>query len=438
MNRMNDWQPGSKSQDLFTRAKGLLPGGVNSPVRAFRNVDREPFFVDRAEGAYIWDADGNRYIDYVGSWGPMILGHAHPEVIEAVQAAARRGTSFGAPHEAEVLLAEEAKALFPSVQMLRLVSSGTEAAMSALRLARAFTKRSKVIKFEGCYHGHVDAFLIKAGSGAATFGEPDSPGVTPGTAADTLSARYNDLDSVKELFKEHGETIAAVMVEPVAGNMGCIPPVPGFLEGLRRLCDVHGTLLVFDEIITGFRVGPGGAQGRFHIRPDVTTLGKILGGGLPVGAFGGRRDVMKMISPDGPVYQAGTLSGNPLAVAGGLATLRILRTQEGIYDELERKGAFVEESLRLAADDARIPFTVHRVGSLLGFFFHPGPVLSWDQAKASDKNRFKAFFAGLLKRGVWIAPSPFEALFVSAAHSDADLEATRSAILDAMAEAAGA
>jgi glutamate-1-semialdehyde 2,1-aminomutase len=422
---------------MFDRAKELMPGGVNSPVRAFRNVDCEPFFVQRAEGAYVWDADGNRYVDFVGSWGPMILGHRHPEVIEAVRNAALLGTSFGAPHEAEVLLADEVSALFPSIEMMRLVSSGTEAAMSALRLARGYTKRSKVIKFEGCYHGHADAFLIKAGSGAATFGEPDSPGVTPGTAADTLSARYNDLDSVKEIFRRHGDDIAAVMVEPVAGNMGCIPPAPGFLEGLRRLCDVQGSLLVFDEVITGFRVGPGGAQGRFNIRPDVTALGKILGGGLPVGAFGGRREVMKLLSPEGPVYQAGTLSGNPLAVAGGLATIRILRREEGLYDELESKGAFIEKSLRSAAEAAGIPLTVHRIGSLLGFFFHPGPVLSWDDVQKSDRDRFKALFRGLLARGVSIAPSPFESLFVSTAHTHEDLELAREAFHDSMKEVAG-
>lgn len=436
MSNVSDWQPGAKSRDLFARARDRMPGGVNSPVRAFRNVDREPFFVERAEGAYIWDADGNRYIDYVGSWGPMILGHAHPEVIEAVQAAARKGTSFGAPHEAEVLLADEVTALFPSIQMMRLVSSGTEAAMSALRLARGYTKRSKVIKFEGCYHGHADAFLIKAGSGATTFGEPDSPGVTPGTAADTLSARYNDLDSVKDLFRHSAKDIAAVIVEPIAGNMGCIPPVPGFLEGLRRICDVHDSLLIFDEVITGFRVGPGGAQGRLGIRPDLTALGKIIGGGLPVGAFGGRRDVMKMLSPEGPVYQAGTLSGNPLAVAGGLATVRILRREAGLYDALERKGAFMEETLLSAAKSAGVPLTVHRVGSLIGFFFHPGTVLSWDDVKESDRDRFKGFFGGLLRRGINIAPSPFEALFVSAAHTGDDLEATREAMIEAMKETA--
>jgi glutamate-1-semialdehyde 2,1-aminomutase len=433
----DNWEPGPKSRELFERARMYLPGGVNSPVRAFRAVGGNPFFVQKAQGPFIWDVDGNRYIDYVMSWGPMILGHAHPDVTSAVEKAAGNGTSYGAPHEGEVLLAEEVRALMPSVEMMRLVSSGTEATMSAVRLARAFTQRAKVLKFEGCYHGHADSFLIKAGSGAATFGEPDSPGVTAGTASDTLLAPYNNLEAVSERFQKAGSEIAAVIVEPVAGNMGCIPPTPGFLEGLRRLCDEAGALLIFDEIITGFRVAPGGAQERYGVRPDLTTLGKILGGGLPVGAYGGRADVMKMISPDGAVYQAGTLSGNPLAVAGGLATIRRLRDNPSVYDELETKGAYLEENLRSAAEDAGIPVTIYRVGSMMGVFFVSGSVECWDQACQADRDFFVRYFQGLLRRGVWIAPSPFEALFVSAAHGEAELETTVAAAREAMKEAAG-
>ncbi|MFH1279637.1 MAG: glutamate-1-semialdehyde 2,1-aminomutase [Candidatus Eisenbacteria bacterium] len=430
------WRPGPKSRELFEKAKAFLPGGVNSPVRAFRAVGGEPFFVERAEGAYLWDVDGNRYVDHVMSWGPMILGHADPDVTAAVREAAGRGSSYGAPHAGEVALAEEVRALVPSVEMMRLVSSGTEATMSAVRLARAFTKRSKILKFEGNYHGHADSFLIKAGSGLATFGQPDSPGVTPETASNTLLAPYNDLAAVKEVFAKAGKEIAAVIVEPVAGNMGCIPPVDGFLEGLREVCGARGTLLVFDEIITGFRVGPGGAQERYGVTPDLTTLGKIIGGGLPVGLYGGRADLMKMISPDGPVYQAGTLSGNPLAVAAGVATLRKLRTAPGLYDDLEKKGAFLEGELRSAAKEAGVEVTLHRVGSMLGLFFHPGPVRSWGEASLSNRERFVVFFQGLLRRGVWIAPSPFEALFVSTAHTEEDLRTTGAAAREAFAEAA--
>ena len=413
-----------------------MPGGVNSPVRAFRAVGGEPFFVARAAGAHVWDADGNRYVDHVMSWGPMILGHADPDVTAAVQRAAELGTSYGAPHEAEILLAEEVRALFPSVERMRLVSSGTEATMSAVRLARAHTGRSKVIKFEGNYHGHADAFLIKAGSGLATFGQPDSPGVTPETASNTLLAPYNDLSGVEAIFRQTGGEIAALIVEPVAGNMGCIPPVDGFLPGLRRLCDEHGTVLIFDEIITGFRVAPGGAQERYGVRPDLTTLGKIIGGGLPVGLYGGRADLMQMISPDGPVYQAGTLSGNPLAVAAGLTTLRKLRTTEGLYEQLEAKGATLEQGLRSAAQDAGVAITLHRVGSMLGMFFNAGPVRSWTEAAKSDRDKFTTFFRNLLLRGVWIAPSAFEVLFVSAAHTGEDLQTTITAAREAFAATA--
>ncbi|MBD3334580.1 MAG: glutamate-1-semialdehyde 2,1-aminomutase [Candidatus Eisenbacteria bacterium] len=436
MSLKETWQPGAESRRLFQRARQWIPGGVNSPVRAFRSVGGEPFFVERAEGPYVWDADGNRYIDFVGSWGPMILGHAHPEVVQAVQAAASRGTSFGAPHAGEVELAEIVGGMMPAVEKMRLVNSGTEATMSAVRLARAHTKRSKVVKFVGCYHGHADSFLIQAGSGAATFGQPDSPGVTPGTAADTLAVNYNDLKAVEALFAGNLDEIAAVIVEPVAGNMGCVPPVDGFLEGLREICDRRGSLLIFDEVITGFRLGPGGAQERFGVRPDLTTLGKILGGGLPVGAYGGRRDLMDEISPDGPVYQAGTLSGNPLAVAAGLGALRHVQGRPGLYDELEQKGAYLEQELRRGAEAAGIPLTVHRLGSMLGLFFHPGPVRTWDEVSASDRGAFTAYFAGLLKRGVWIAPSPFEAMFVSAAHGDEDLQVAAAAMQAALREAA--
>lgn len=437
MSHTTDWRPGPKSRELFEKAKEYLPGGVNSPVRAFRAVGGEPFFVKRAAGAYLWDADGTRYVDHVMSWGPMILGHADPDVTAAVREAAGNGSSYGAPHAGEVALAERVRRLVPSVEMMRLVSSGTEATMSAVRLARAATKRSKILKFEGNYHGHSDAFLIKAGSGLATFGRPDSPGVTPETASNTLLAPYNDLDAVRAVFAKAGREIAAVIVEPVAGNMGCIPPVDGFLEGLRAVSTEHGALLLFDEIITGFRVGPGGAQERFGVTPDLTTLGKIIGGGLPVGLYGGRADLMKMISPDGPVYQAGTLSGNPLAVAAGVATLNKL-SAPGFYEGLEAKGAFLEEELRSGAKAAGVEITFHRLGSMMGFFFHPGPVRSWEEAAASNKERFVAFFRGLLRRGVYIAPSPFEAMFVSAAHTEEDLRTTAAAAREAFVESASA
>jgi glutamate-1-semialdehyde 2,1-aminomutase len=430
------WQPGPKSRSLFERARRVIPGGVNSPVRAFGAVGGEPFFVERAQGPFVWDVDGRRYVDFVMSWGPLILGHAEPAVLEAVEAAARRGTSFGAPHEGEVRLAETVREMMPAVEVLRLVNSGTEATMSAVRLARGFTGRPRVVKFAGCYHGHADPFLIRAGSGAATFGQPDSPGVTPGSAADTLVARYNDLDSVADLFRRHGPEIAAVIVEPVAGNMGCIPPEEGFLEGLRRLCDEAGALLVFDEIITGFRIARGGAQERFGIRPDLVTLGKILGGGLPVGAYGGRAEIMQRVSPVGPVYQAGTLSGNPLAVAAGLATLERLAGDPELYASLERKGRRMARALREGAEAAGVPLTVHQVGSMLGFFFHPGPVRSWDEAAASDREAFVRFFHALLRRGVWIAPSPFESLFVSAAHTEEVLEEAAGLVAEAFREVA--
>lgn len=415
-------RPTSRSAQLFARAGHVLPGGVNSPVRAFNAVGGQPYFVDRAKGPHVWDADGNRYIDFVGSWGPLILGHAPEEVIGAIESAARRGTSFGAPHEGEIELAAKVTAMMPSVEMMRMVNSGTEATMSAIRLARGFTGRPKIIKFEGCYHGHADPFLIKAGSGAATFGVPNSPGVTPGTVADTLVATYNDLESVADLLDRDGAKVAAIIAEPVAGNMGCVPPAEGFLEGLRDLCDKYDALLIFDEVITGFRVAPGGAQERFGVRADLTTLGKVLGGGLPVGAYGGRRDVMEKISPVGPIYQAGTLSGNPLAVAAGLAAIGRLDDDGKIYDDLETKGARMEEILRSTAAAAGVPIAVNRVGSMLGFFLNPGPVDSWKAVADSDSgDGFSTLFGALLEGGVAIAPSAFECLFVSAAHDDETL-----------------
>jgi len=415
-------RPTTRSAQLFARAGHVLPGGVNSPVRAFNAVGGQPYFVDRAKGPHVWDADGNRYIDFVGSWGPLILGHAPEEVIGAIESAARRGTSFGAPHEGEIELAAKVTAMMPSVEMMRMVNSGTEATMSAIRLARGFTGRPKIIKFEGCYHGHADPFLIKAGSGAATFGVPNSPGVTPGTVADTLVATYNDLESVADLLDRDGADVAAIIVEPIAGNMGCVPPAEGFLEGLRDLCDKYDALLIFDEVITGFRVAPGGAQERFGVRADLTTLGKVLGGGLPVGAYGGRRDVMEKISPVGPVYQAGTLSGNPLAVAAGLAAIGRLGGDGKIYEDLEAKGARMEEILRSTAGSAGVPLTVNRVGSMLGFFLNPGPVDSWKAVADSDSgDGFSTLFGALLEGGVAIAPSAFECLFVSAAHDDETL-----------------
>ncbi len=436
MSDTGSWRAGSRSRKLLERACGLMPGGVNSPVRAFRAVGCEPYFVDRAEGPYVWDVDGKRYIDYVASWGPLILGHAHPQVIEAVERAARRGTSYGAPHEGEVLLAAKVRELMPGVEMMRLTTSGTEATMSAARLARAWTERPGILKFAGSYHGHGDAFLIKAGSGAATFGQPDSPGVTPGTAADTLLADYNDLESVRSVFAEHGDRIAGVIVEPVAGNMGCVPPRAGFLQGLREICDETGSLLIFDEVMTGFRVGPGGAQQLYGVRPDLTTFGKIVGGGLPVGAFGGRRELMERISPLGPVYQAGTLAGNPIAVAAGLATLERLSAEPEIYDRLERRTAALVETVSAAAEEAGVPLTVNRAGSMFSLFFNPGPVRGWNEVAASDAERFAAFFRAALARGVALAPSAFECGFVSEAHGDEVIEESAGALAGALREAA--
>ena len=410
-----------RSEALFERAQALIPGGVNSPVRAFRGVGGTPLFIVRGEGSRLYDADGNSYIDYVGSWGPLLLGHRHP----AVTAALRRiiddvGTSFGAPTELEVDLAEEIRDAMPSMEMVRLVNSGTEAVMSALRVARGFTGRDLTLKFEGCYHGHADSLLVKAGSGIATLGLPDTAGVPDAFAATTITVAFNALDQVEEAFRKQGDRIAALVVEPIAGNMGCVPPVPGFLEGLRRVTERHGALLIFDEVMTGFRVARGGAQELYGIRPDLTTIGKIIGGGLPVGGYGGRRDIMSKVAPAGPIYQAGTLSGNPLAVSAGLAMLRELKKQPQIYRDLDRCTA------ELCAAVAP-GITVNRVGSMFTFFFTPDPVTDYASAKRSDTEAFKRFFHHMLDNGVYLAPSQFEAAFVSAAHSDADIAETRKA-----------
>jgi len=422
----------STSEALFTRAQKVLPGGVDSPVRAYRQVGGTPPFITRADGAYVFDADGNRYVDYVGSWGPMILGHNPEPVRTALTAALKSGTSFGAPTELEVRLAEAVIAAVPSIEMMRFVSSGTEATMSALRLARGFTGRDLILKFEGCYHGHADALLVKAGSGAATLGVPDSAGVPADVARHTLTAPYNDLEAVKAQAAAHGERIAAVIVEPVAGNMGCVPPRPGFLEGLRALCDAHGIVLIFDEVMTGFRVAYGGYQSICGVTPDLTTLGKVIGGGLPVGAFGGRREIMERIAPLGPVYQAGTLSGNPLAMTAGIATLAAL-SAPGVYERLEALGARLSEGLAAAAARAGVPVTLARQGSMGCMYFHPGPVWDYADAARSDVPRFGRYFHGMLDRGVYLAPSQFEAGFVSLAHTEADIDATTAAAAEALA-----
>jgi glutamate-1-semialdehyde 2,1-aminomutase len=424
-----------RSISAFERARRSIPGGVNSPVRAFGAVGGSPVFVRSASGCTFVDLDGNEYVDYVMSWGPLILGHAHPAVVRAVQAAAARGTSYGAPTELESELAELVCAMLPSAERVRFVSSGTEATMSALRLARGFTGRDKVVKFAGCYHGHGDAFLIAAGSGALTHGTPDSPGVTEGTARDTIVLPFNDLDAVAASFESDPDGIAAVFVEPYAGNMGLVLPKPGFLRGLRELTHRHGALLVFDEVITGFRVGPGGAQEREAIVPDLTTLGKIIGGGLPVGAFAGRRDVMSRLSPEGPVYQAGTLSGNPVAMAAGIATLHVLR-EPGTYDALERGGARLAEGLREVFRKHRVPNVTTNVGSMVGFFLTAQPVFDLSAAKASDAALYAAFFHAMLDRGVYLAPSQFETLFLSLAHSDAHIDLTLRAADEALASIA--
>jgi glutamate-1-semialdehyde 2,1-aminomutase len=407
---------------LFRRARKVIPGGVNSPVRAWGAVGaEEPFFAARGEGPYLWDADGNRYVDWVMSWGPLVFGHADPEIVEAVQEAAAEGTTFGVPTEREVALAEEIVDAVPSVEQVRLVSSGTEAAMSALRLARGFTRRDRVLKFTGCYHGHSDGLLAEAGSGLATLGLPATPGVPPGAAADTVVTAYNDVDAAAAAVERYGEGLAAIVVEPVAGNMGVVPPDPGFLEVLRALCDASGALLVFDEVITGFRVARGGAQELYGVTPDLTALGKIAGGGLPLAAFGGRADVMSELAPAGPVYQAGTLSGNPLATVAALVVLRRLR-DPAVYERLEELGARLEAGLGGAAEGE--PVCVQRVGAMATLFFREGPVRSFQDASESDTERFAAWFRHLLSAGIYVAPSQFEALFVSTAHGEAEIDAT--------------
>jgi len=417
----------TNSEALFARAQKLIPGGVNSPVRAFRGVGGTPPFIVRGQCSHIRDADGNEYIDYVGSWGPLLLGHCHPDILAAIQEAAASGTSFGAPTEREIEMAEAIRDAVPSIEMVRLVNSGTEATMSALRLARGFTGRDLVIKFDGCYHGHVDSLLVRAGSGVATLGIADCAGVPPAFADTTLAVPFNSVSDVEQAFSVYAERIAAVIVEPVAGNMGCVPPAPGFLEALRELTRCHGALLIFDEVMTGFRLALGGAQQLYGIRPDLTTLGKVIGGGLPVGAYGGRADIMRRVAPLGPVYQAGTLSGNPLAVAAGLAMLRHLKAHPELYEQLERRTA------RLAAA-APGGVTVNRVGSMITFFFTAGPVTDYSAAKKSDTRRFAAFFHWLLEHGVYWPASQFEAAFVSAAHTDDDIARTAAVIEEFFAQ----
>jgi glutamate-1-semialdehyde 2,1-aminomutase len=414
---------GARSRKLFDEAKKHIPGGVNSPVRAFRSVGGEPLFIKKAKGSRITDADGKTYIDYVLSWGPMILGHAHPRVTAALKKAIASGTSFGAPTELEITLAKMVKKAVPSIEMVRMVSSGTEATMSAIRVARGYTGRDKIVKFEGGYHGHGDCLLVKAGSGVATFGLPDSPGVPADLARLTLTVAYNDLAAIKDIASRQGEQIACIIVEPVAGNMGCVPPEPGFLAGLRQVCDQYGIILIFDEVMTGFRVAYGGAQQLYKIKPDLTCLGKVIGGGLPVGAFGGRRDIMEKVAPIGPIYQAGTLSGNPLAMTAGIETLKLL-ARPGAYKTLEKSSAELEQGLREAAREAGVPITINRVGSMFTSFFTDQKVKDFASAKTSDTVMFGNFFRAMLKNGVNLAPSQFEAAFMSLAHTRADIAKT--------------
>lgn len=413
----------TRSEQLFQQASHVIPGGVNSPVRAFKSVGTTPCFIKKATGSHIFDEDGNGYVDYVGSWGPMILGHCHPQVVQAVTAALANGSSFGAPTELEITLARMVIDAVPSIEMVRMVSSGTEATMSAIRLARGYTGRDKILKFSGCYHGHADALLVKAGSGAATFGVPDSPGVPADFAKHTLTAEYNSLDSVKALVAENRDQVACIILEPIAGNMGTVPPREGFLEGLREICTNEGIILIFDEVMSGFRVAYGGAQEVYGVTPDMTTLGKIIGGGLPVGAFGGKREIMEKLSPSGGVYQAGTLSGNPLAMTAGIATLTLLQ-QPGFYQQLEEKSARLAEGIAQAARDAGYPIYSTRVGSMFCAFFTTGQVHDWPTAALCDTRAFAAYFRAMLAEGVYLAPSQFETAFMSQAHTAADIEAT--------------
>lgn len=421
----------TKSSTAFEEAKQYIPGGVNSPVRAFKSVGLTPVYIERGEGSRVYDIDGNVFIDYVGSWGPLIMGHAHPEVVRALQETATKGTSFGAPTLLETEMAKLVVERVPSVDIVRMVNSGTEATLSAIRLARGVTKRDKILKFEGSYHGHSDSLLIKAGSGVATLGLPDSPGVPESVASNTITVPYNDLDSVKLAFDKFGEQIACIIVEPIAGNMGVVPPQAGFLEGLREVTERHGSLLIFDEVMTGFRVHIGSAQSRFGVTPDLTCFGKVIGGGLPVGAYGGKREIMEQIAPSGPIYQAGTLSGNPLAMAAGFTTLKLLTP--AVYERLEEAGARLQAGFEQNAKEVGIPVTINRVGSMVCPFFTEGPVVDYDTAKASDLNLFRRYFAAMIDRGISVAPSQFEGMFVSGVHSNDDIDATieahRSALL---------
>lgn len=414
----------SRSETLFEDARKHIPGGVNSPVRAFARVGGQPLFIKSGEGAYLTDEDGNRYVDYIGSWGPMILGHAHPQVVKSVQEVMERGLSFGAPTEIETRVAGKIISMLPAMEQVRMVNSGTEATMSAIRVARGFTGRDTIVKFEGCYHGHSDSLLVKAGSGALTLGEPDSLGVPASFAQHTLTLEYNNAEQVKELFAEKGSEIAAIIIEPIAGNMGCVPPVPGFLETLREVCDESGALLIFDEVMTGFRVARGSAQGHYGITPDMTTLGKIIGGGMPVGAFGGRSDVMSVVAPLGGVYQAGTLSGNPIAMQAGLSTLELIDSDD-FFEGLEQQSEKLVSGMQRLADEAGIPFSTNRVGSMFGFFFtSASPVTTFNQVMNADSSMFNDFFHAMLKGGINLAPSPFESGFISAAHGDKEIDAT--------------
>lgn len=421
------------SISLFQQAQTIFPGGVNSPVRAFRAVGGQPLFIERGEGVYLFDVDGNRYIDYVLSWGPLISGHAHPSVVEAIQQAALKGTSYGAPSPLEIELAQSIMEFMPNLEMLRFVNSGTEATMSALRLARAYTKRDKIIKFDGCYHGHADMLLVQAGSGVATLGLPDSPGVPAQTAAATLVANFNDLESVEALFKQYPDKIAGIIVEPVAGNMGVVPPQPGFLQGLRDITSREGALLIFDEVMTGFRVHKGGAQALYNIKPDLTTLGKVIGGGLPVGAYGGKREIMQMVAPSGPMYQAGTLSGNPLAMSAGVAALSLIR-DEKVWEQLEARARQLETGIASAAQKAAVPVRQTRVGTMFTTFFSETEPKDWNTVKIADKVRFGKFFQKMLENGVYLAPSQFEAGFLSTLHDETVIAATIDAAEKAMRE----
>lgn len=410
-----------KSRQAFAKAQKVIPGGVNSPVRAFKSVGRDPLFIDRGEGAHIWDIDGNRYLDFVGSWGPLIVGHAHPDVVAVIKRVAERGTSYGAPTEVETVLAEEILKAYPSMEMIRMVNSGTEATMSALRLARGVTGRTKIVKFEGCYHGHSDQLLIKAGSGALTYGVPTSPGVPSQIAATTISARFNDLEGLKEIFQREGDEIACVILEPVAGNMGVVLPEDGFLQGVRRITEEYGALLIFDEVMTGFRVSYGGAQAHFGIDPDLTCLGKVIGGGLPVGAYGGKRRFMEQIAPSGPIYQAGTLSGNPLAMNAGLTTLKLLQ-RPGTYEALASKTTRLAEGLKQLALEAGLPIWVNAIGAMFSVFFTDVPVKDYASACTSQVELFAKYHRGMLERGIYLAPSQYEAVFLSTAHTESDID----------------